>query len=169
MIVLVHVCHLIAPCSRLCALMQDYKVCQDAATQHYDFSLQSPWDVVRLFVPFPPDGAAEKEGWPHQEASNLLNLIEATGESEDIREYATEVRGNVRNKWAHQADMSSALFREGTDHVMKLVGAMPLGDVAGGGLMGAAPSAGQTAKKETGKAEELGRLWEQVRAQAEAL
>ena len=72
-------------------------------------------------------------------------------ESEDIRKYATVVRSNVRNKWAHQEDMSGAVFGECVAHVMKLVGAMPLDDVAGGGLMGAAAGRSCTASEPGGR------------------
>ena len=71
--------------------------------------------------------AAEQRGWSHQEASSPLRLIAAIGEDEDIRGWASEVRQKVRNKWAHEEDVNSAVFGMTVcmEHIMTLVGAMP--------------------------------------------
>ena len=63
-----------------------------------------------------------------QDATNLLNLIEAIGEDEETRQHALDVRSKVRNQWAHQEDMRQEAFDAAVSHVMDLVLAMPLHD-----------------------------------------
>merc|ERR1712166_1624095 len=105
--------------------------CQDAGytgdspgedfNDHYDFHIQSAVDALHLFIPRSMEKHFESD-FGKQDATNLLNMIEAL--CPQLEDHAEFVRSHVRNNWAHQADMDTALFQKYTDGINRLVAGM---------------------------------------------